>query len=267
MNQIQTIFKNMSWLLISQIIASICGFIWTILIARYLGVNNYGILAFAISFTGLLAITVDYGIGTHIVRQVATDYSSAPKYLGNAIPLKGIFSIGTMILSLIILILMKCNEITITITLLFVIEMIIKSLIALLHGTFQAFEEGKYQGIANTILNLILLIFIVIVIFTDLGLYGITFSYILANLIALFYSYYALKKHVVSPKYEFDISFCKKITLLSLPFAVTALLYSVYYSIDVVMLKTLVGDYAAGIYNASYKIISVVNFIFYLKLF
>ena len=35
--------------MVSQIIASICGFIWTVVIARYLGVNDYGVLGFAIS--------------------------------------------------------------------------------------------------------------------------------------------------------------------------------------------------------------------------
>ena len=77
--------------MISQIIACVSGFIWTILIARYLGVNKYGIIGFATSLTGILAITLDFGISTHIVRAVATDYDSAPKYLGNAIPLKSIF--------------------------------------------------------------------------------------------------------------------------------------------------------------------------------
>ena len=102
MSKIQTIFKNMSWLLISQIVASVCAFIWTVLIARYLGVNDYGILGFAISLTGILAITVDLGISSHIVRHIATDYDSAPKYLGNAIPLKSLFSIGSIILTLVI---------------------------------------------------------------------------------------------------------------------------------------------------------------------
>ena len=95
MSQIKTIFKNMSWLLISQIIASICGFIWTILMARYLGVDQYGIFGFATSLSGMLAITMDLGISTHIIRHIATDYDSTPKYLGNAIPLKGLFSMET----------------------------------------------------------------------------------------------------------------------------------------------------------------------------
>lgn len=259
MSQVRTIFKNMSWLLVSQIVASICGFIWTILIARYLGVNDYGILGFAISLTAIVAITLDWGISTHIVRHIATDYDSAPKYLGNAIPLKSIFTIGTIFITLIILILMKSDELTITITLLFLIERILISFIGLFNGCFQAFEEGKYQGIQNTLVNIILLIFILITIFTDLGIYGISISYVVANVIALIYEYYVLQKHIAKPKFEFDKSFCKKITILSLPFAITGLLYSIYYSIDIVMLTSMVGNSATGIYNATYKLISVLN--------
>ena len=259
MSQVKTIFNNISWLMISQIIASICGFIWTIIIARYLGVYDYGILGFAISVTSILNFTADLGISIHIVRHIATDYESAPKYLGNAIPLKSLFSCGTFILTLIILILMKSDQLTITITLLFSIEMIITSFTGLLQGSFQAFEEGKYQGIGKTITNVLLLIFIFIAIFTDLGIYGIAISYILANIIALAYSYYALEKHVVKPKFEFDKIFCKKITLASLPFAISGVLYLIYYSIDVVMLTNIVGSYATGIYNATYKQISVLT--------
>ena len=262
MSQIKTIFKNMSWLLISQIITSICGFIWTILMARYLGVDKYGIFGFATSLTGILAVAMDLGISSHIVRNISTDYNSAPKYLGNAIPLKIIFIVGTLILTLITLILMKSNELVITVTLLFTIEMIFKSYINLFNGSFQAFEEGKYQGIGNTLITILTLIFILITIFADLGIIGIAISYITANLIALLYEYYVLNKHIVKPKFELDLSFCKKITIFALPFAITGLLYTIYYSIDVVMLTNIVGDHATGIYNAAYKLISVLT-IFY----
>lgn len=259
MSKVRTIFNNMSWLLISQIIASICAFIWTILMARYLEVSEYGIFGFATSFSGMIAITMDLGISTHIVRHIATDYDSAPKYLGNAIPLKCLFTIGTLILTLIILILMKSDDLTIKVTLLFTIEMIIKSFITLLNGSFQAFEEGKYQSIGNTLLNVILLIFILISIFSDFGIYGIAFSYILANIIALTYVYYVFTENISKPNFELDLEFCKKITLYSLPFAINGLLYTIYYSIDVVMLTNMIGSYATGIYNATYKLIFILT--------
>ena len=257
MSQIKTIFKNMSWLLVSQIIASICGFIWSVLMARYLGVDGYGILGFAISFTGILSIFFDLGIGIHSVRHIATDYDSAPKYLGNAIPLKSLFSIGGFILIFIVLILIKADEITIIVTLLFAIEQIIKKFIELMNASFQAFEEGKYQGIGNTILNLLLLLFIIISITTDLGIIGISISYIIANIITLIYIYYVFNKHIIKPSFEFDKTFCKTITIAAIPFAASVILSSIYYSIDMVMLTKFVGNYATGIYNATYKLISV----------
>ena len=227
--------------------------------ARYLGVNNYGIFGFATSLTGILMIITDMGLNNHVVRHIATNYESAPKYLGNAMPLKSIFGLGTIIITLVILIVMKSNEIVVIVTLLFTLEMIIKSFIGLIDGSFQAFEEGKYQGIGNLILHILLLIFILIAIFTDLGILGIAISYIIANLIAFAFEYYILTKNIVKPKFEIDVEFYKKITIIALPFAVTGLLYTIYYSIDIVMLTNIVGDYATGIYNAAYKLISVLT--------
>ena len=259
MSQTKTIFKNMSWLFVSQIITSICGFIWTMLMARYLGVERYGIFGFAVSLTGILCILFDLGIGIHSVRHIATDYDSAPKYLGNAIPLKGLFSIFGFIVILIVLIVMKCDELTITVTLLITIEQIIKKFVELMTATFQAFEKGKFQGISNTLLNILTFIFILIVIYTDLGLYGIAIAYIAANILALIYCYYILTKHLTKPQYELDKEFCKMITIAALPFAASVILSSIYYSIDMVMLTNIVGNYATGIYNATYKLIGVLT--------
>ena len=259
MSKVKTIFKNMSWLLVSQIIASICGFIWTILTARYLGVSEYGILGFAISLTGILSILFDFGIGIHSVRHIATDYDSAPKYLGNAIPLKGLFSLFGFVVILIILIIMNADKLTIIVTLLFAIEQIIKKFVELMNASFQAFEEGKYQGIGNTLLNILLLLFIIIAITTNIGIIGISFSYIVANIIALIYEYYVFNKHITKPAFEFDKTFCKTITIAAIPFAASVILSNIYYSIDVVMLSKLVGNYATGIYNATYKLISLLT--------
>ena len=262
MSQVKTIFKNMSWLFISQIIVAICGFIWTILIARYLSVSDYGIMNFAISFTGIIAITMDFGISTHIVRHIATDFDSAPKYLGNAIPLKSIFSFLTFLLALIILIIMKCDEITIQITLLFTLERIFTSMISLFNGSLQAIEEGKYQAIGNTVLNTILLIFILLSIFYNFGLYGITLAYVAANFIVVIIQYATVKKIISKPKFELNFEFCKKITLYSIPFALTSFFGMVLYSADMVMLTNIVGSYENGIYSAAYKLISVLTLFF-----
>ena len=201
----------------------------------------------------------DLGISSHSVRHIATDYDSGPKYLGNALPLKVIFGAVKLIVTLIILVLLKIEEYTIFITLLFSVEMIFKSYISTIFGTYQAFEKVKYQGIVSTLMNTTTLLFIVISIYADLGLFGISMAYLLANLLTVIQAYYVLNKYIVKPKFELDWEFCKKITLMSLPFAITGVLYTIYYSIDLVMLTKLIGDYATGIYNATYKLIAVLN--------
>lgn len=259
MSQIKTIFKNMSWVMISQILVSILGFFWTILIARYLGVEKYGIIGFATSIVGIFSITLDLGVTSYIVRQIATDNGTAHKNLGNVFPLKCLLSIGTFVLLFIVLILMKYDELTITITLLFMINSIVQTIISTINGSFQAFEKMKYQGIGNTLLNVLLFIFIIISIYTDLGIMGITISYIIANVIGLIYEYYAFNKHIIKPKFEFDRTFCKNLIKSSIPFAITSILFTIYYSIDIVMLNSMVGSYATGLYNATFKLISVVT--------
>ena len=72
MSNVKIIFKNISWLLISQIKANF----WDLF--GLLKVNDYGILGFTIiSLTSLLAIITDFGIDTHIVRHIVTDYDSS----------------------------------------------------------------------------------------------------------------------------------------------------------------------------------------------
>lgn len=259
MSVAKKIFGNASWLVISQVIITFCTFIWTILIARYLGVEEYGIYGFAISLTGILLIVADFGINTHIVREVATDNGIASKYLGNAIPLKSIFAAAAFLLTAAILFLMGCDEITITVTLLFAVQMVVLSFINLYKGAFQAFEEVKYQGIAESLWHVILLVFIIISIYSDLGIFSIVISYIISNVIALAYLHHTLNRNIVRPKYELDREFSRKIIIASMPFAITGILYCAYYYIDIIMLEHLVGSYAAGIYNAAYKLIPVQN--------
>jgi hypothetical protein len=51
--------------------------------ARYLAPANFGILSFAIAFTGIFAIFGDFGLQPLMVREIARDRTIAPKYLAN----------------------------------------------------------------------------------------------------------------------------------------------------------------------------------------
>ena len=127
MNKVRTIFANMNWLMISQIITSVCAFIWTILTARYLGVSDYGLFGTAVSFSTIFGTCADFGVTTYIVRSISTDFDNEKKYLGNAVGIKlmlVIFYLAAVSLALFIL---GWDNYTAVICFLFAFENLIKS--------------------------------------------------------------------------------------------------------------------------------------------
>jgi len=77
MNTIQRIAKNTGVLLVSQIASYILGFFFVIYTARYLGAEGFGILAFALAFTGVFGVFADLGLRQLTVIAVAREKSQA----------------------------------------------------------------------------------------------------------------------------------------------------------------------------------------------
>ena len=229
MNQIQSIFKNTSWLSISQIITSICAFLWTIIIARYLGVSEYGIVSFAISFTALMGIVMDIGISTYITREIAKHKDLVKKYVNNIFLFKLILAIILFILSVLILYLLDYSFLTILITLIFTIELIFMSMVGFLNGVFQAFEKVKYQAIGSILNSSLLLIGILITLGLDLGIISIALSYTISYCIFFSYMFLEYINNFNLPKFELDLTFIKEVVIGSIPFGLTNFFYTIYF--------------------------------------
>ena len=258
-NQVKTMFGNMSWLMVSIILASVFGFVWTIVLAPYLGVTDYGVFGFAISITSLLGVFNDFGVGTQIIRAIASDKNVTDKYLGNAFSLRFVFAVIYCTVIFIVLTILKSSPQTILITLLFALEVVIKSFSGLCNSTFDAHEKNKYHAYAEISLNLCTLVFILVAVFFDLGLLGVAFAYIFANICSLSFNFFNIRRSIIKPKLHFDFKFWKQLLIWGIPFALTSIFYTIYYQIDIVMLTKMVDSYATGMYNASYKLINVLT--------
>lgn len=258
-SKVRTVFANMSWLLVSQIITSICAFVWTILTARYLGPSEYGVFGTAVSVSVLFGFLADFGITTYIVRAISTDFENESKYLDNALSLKIFLSIFYMAVIFIALLVLGWDNYIVAISMLFAFEYLIKTFHATFYSSFQAHERMKYQAITNIILNVLTLAFIVLITFTDFGLLGITFAYIFANIVGLIYVYLAIRKHIIIPHFSFNPKYYRFLIKAGLPFALTGLFYTIYFSIDIVMITHFSTTYATGLYNSAYKLINVLT--------
>ena len=105
--------------------------------------------------------------------------------------------------------------------------------------------------------SILLLLGILVSIWFDFGVIAIAISYAFGYYIFCSYMLFKYIKTFSFPKFELDLKFIKEVFLNSIPFGLTNFFYTIYFSIDLVMLSYLVGDYSTGLYKSAYNIIYV----------
>jgi len=253
----QTVVKNMFWLVLAEIISKAPVFFLTIWIIRYLGAEDYGRLSFVFAFGALLAIFTDLGLSTLTIREVAKNKSLAKKYIDNLIVLKLILSLAVLgLVFLSVKFLGKSSEL-ITLVFWVAIFVIITSLTTFFQSIIQAFEKMEYLVVSKIAYSLSLVLIVIYVIHQELGIEELTRGYVVAAVIALLATMILTKKKLAEFWLETDLTFFQKSLKEAWPFALIALLGSIYMQMNTIQLKLLAGDIETGLYNTAFQLIFV----------
>ena len=263
MNRLQLIAKNIGILFLSQIVTIILSFLYIIYMARYLGTSGFGILSFALAFSGIFVIIVDLGLSMLTVREVSRDKSLAGKYLGNTILLKIILAILMLFLILLVVKIVNYPQETVNVVYLIGFALIFGSFSSIFNSIFQAYEKMEYQSYGQIITSFLMLLGVLIAIYLELGLYAFASIYFIVNLIVLIYSLFICSWKFVLPKIEIDTEFWKLIIFEALPFGLTSIFVVIYYYVDTVMLSILIpnSNSIIGWYSAAYRLVTPLTFI------
>ncbi len=79
---------NASWMMAERLLNIGVGFVTAVLLARYLGPEQFGILAYAISMTAIFASAGHMGLAGLVVREVVKKPDKVPETLGTTFMLK-----------------------------------------------------------------------------------------------------------------------------------------------------------------------------------
>lgn len=261
MNTAQRIFKNTGVLFIAQIINYALAFFYTIYLARYLGVDEFGVLSFGLSFTLIMGVTADLGLSILAVREISRDKSVSSSYIGNIVILKAVLCSVTMGLIVLLINILNYPFQTIYVVYILAFWMIFTSFTQLFYSVFQAYEKMEYQAVGTILYSIILLFGIFYGIFNNFNILWFALIYLISSLIALIsvLVIYLMK----FPRINFKINwnFWKSKIILALPLSIASIFSTIAFRVDTVLLSLLQGDAAVGWYAASYKIIEVLLFI------
>jgi O-antigen/teichoic acid export membrane protein len=268
MSTIQRIAKNTAVLLVAQVASYLLSFFYMMYAARYLGAAGFGILSFALAFTGIFAVFGDLGLAPLTTREVARDKSLAPKYLANVSLLKIILAAVAFGLIALTINLMGYPQETITVVYLFGLYVVLAAFAQMFYSIFQAFERMEFQAIGQMLSAALILGGVIFAIKHGFSIIGFAYLYFIASAIVLGYSFAVMKLKFSNPAsasaakvMEFDWSFWKPTIKEALPFGLSTIFATVVYSISTVMLSSMKGDAAVGWYNAAYGMWRVLWFI------
>ena len=261
MNTVQRIAKNTGVLLISQIVSYIIGFFFIMYTARYLGAAGFGILSFALAFTGIFGVFSDLGLSTLTIRDVARDKSLAGKYLGNIAVMKIILVVITFGLIAITINLLGYPEQTIKVVYLVALSIIFSAFSGMFNSIFQAYEKMEYQSIGHILSSILMLSGALFAISQGFSVVEFASVYFIVSAVVLGYNFIVCVRKFVLPKIEVDFSFWKPTIKEALPFGLSGIFITIYYWIDSVMLSLMKGNEVVGWYNAPYRLIVVLLFI------
>lgn len=254
--------KNSGWLVFDSISKNIFNFISAIFLARYLGPNQYGLLSYAMGFTGMFTSLITLGLDNLSVREISiSENKEKNKILGSSFALK---FIGYLVMALIVVIstlFFKTNEVESN-------QLIFSLTLGYLFHTFfvidyffQANLQSKRTVISNQIGITIGFIFKIVAISLKLPLIYFAISFVLESMliaISLFFNYQKFNSIFY---WKVDKKIMSYLLLASLPIIVSGLINSFFRRFDQVLVQNILGSTENGYYSVSKKISESIYFI------
>lgn len=261
MNTIQRITKNVSVLFISQMFSYILGFFTTMYSARYLGVEGYGTLALAMAFAGIFTVLMDLGLNTLIIREIARNKSLTQNYAANVILIKILLSIITFFLILLITNTLGYNQETLYTIYCITLYTIFSTFSLLFYSIFQAHEKMEYKSLGVILSSILVLSGVLLAIHYEVNIIQFALIYSVVGVLILAYTIFIFTWKFSFPKIHFNKDLWVNLIKEAWPFGVTGISLSIYAWIDTIILSSIQGQGAVGLYNASYNLMVVLLFI------
>jgi len=261
-----SIVKNSLYYYLAEIVARFAMLLLYIVIARKLGAEGFGEISFNLVIVSLVLLTCDFGYSQIAIKNIPLfpNHEETLEYLSKILSAK---YISAMILVMIFILYSSLNNFSITRILFFLIYTLsqIALFFPLLIGIyFRATNNTKIESLLRIIISFTTSIAgLVFVLIFKMGIIGFAISALIASIITCSVAYYiTLKKGIrfnfIKRLNNIDVAkYYFEIIKPALPFGILALVGTISYRIDTVMLALIKGSSLTGIYSAGVKILDI----------
>ncbi|HAS8420418.1 TPA: flippase [Vibrio vulnificus] len=246
---VKNILFNSGWLLVDKSVRLLFGLLISAWVARFLGAEDYGVLAYILTFITLFQVIVKLGLDGVVVRELSIN-KEHNVIIGTAFKLR--LFIGFICWILVFLYLIIFNSIDNAIIFLVSGSALIFQPIETIDLLYQSQNRSKKTVRVKIFAYCVVNAIKVVLIKFDASLYYftamITFESCIVGL-GLIISYRLDKNKNNYDKLKYDHSLAKRLILESWPFMLSTLSVLLYMRVDIIILNELLGVKQLGIYT------------------
>jgi O-antigen/teichoic acid export membrane protein len=240
----------------SKVISTAIALIATALMTRYLGANGFGQYTTIMTFISIFAVIADLGLTLVTVQMISIPGVSEKKILDNLFALRLISAIAFLSLGPALVWLfpydytIKIGVLILSLSFLFI------ALNQIIVGLFQKRLRMDRTAISEIGGRLVLVLGVWLAVKYNLGLNGILWTTVIANLVN-FLLHFIFSRKFIRISLRFDLKIWKEIAIKSWPLALIIVFNLIYLKADTLILSLVKPQAHVGIYGAAYKVIDV----------
>lgn len=253
--------KNAGWIISCKLCKAVLTLISTMIISRYLGVKQYGIISYVAGLVTFVTPIMKLGLGEILVHELILYPDEEGETLGTTILLNVFSSLVCMFALIFFVSVANTNDKdTLGVCICYSLTLLFQAL-EMLYYWFQSKLMAKYTSIAILVAYIGVVCIQVILVFFKANIYWIALSYSIEYLLiaVILYVCYNKKKN---QKLSYSIRKAKHLVNMGKHYIISGLMVMVFSQTDKLMLKFMCDDRTVGLYAAATTCASMTSFVF-----
>jgi len=247
--------KNTAVLLTSKFVSKPIYLIYIFIVARTLGVEEFGTYSFCLTFAAFFVVLADFGLKTPVQRAIARDRDKTSLYFVNALVIKTVLVIVTVAVFHIAVRWFDYGSLYGPVLYIAMAFVLVDSGTQMFYNVFRAHEVMHYEAFVGVVQLLLMLLITIAVIELGHGLTAILLVVLACVLLAFLFNAAVYVKRFSTGGGRFEWPVARDFLKMALVFGVGSGFYTLYSKIDILMLERMVGQRSVGLYAASYTLL------------
>ncbi len=258
MDQTATLKRNSILSFLSAAIRILSSALMFVGVARFYGPDIFGSFSTAFVFSTIFVLISDFGFDALMTIEVARNKEKAGEIVNRFFSFKLIFASFALVCIWTIPLILDTSSLTKLLILIFSFSVIFNSLTNYFFALLRGLEQFHHETKITFIVNSFFLVLLVIAGILKLNILYIALIFISTRGLALAFAAYKAQNIIGLKSFRFTIKGWHEDKSKILAFGFSLIFGNLFFQLIIPFLAFLKGDYAVGIYDSAFKLVSLV---------